>query len=346
LINFDILHRGPDPWEAILRRREFITLIGGGAVTWPVVARAQQRERMRRIGVLMLYPEGDPAGQGRAAAFRQSLERLGWTTGRNLQLDFHWGTGDAEWIRAAVAQLLKLAPDVILTNGGQAVQPVLQATRTVPIIFLGGSDPVAEGFVQSVAHPGGNATGFTVFEPTIGAKLLGLLKEIAPRVTRVAFMLNPDNPGSLRLFESAAAAAERFAVKVAAVPVREAAEIQAAIASQAGEPGAGLIVPPDPSLTTHRKVMIELAARYRLPAVYALRIATAEGGLMSYGVDLPDLFRKAGGYADRILKGENPGDLPVQGPTKYELVINLKTAKALGLTVPPGLLVAADEVIE
>ena len=329
-----------------VRRREFITLLGGAAAAWPFAARAQQSDQVRRIGVLMLYAESDPVGQGRAAAFRQNLEKLGWTVGRNLQIVFHWGVGDADWIRSAAAELLKRAPDVILVNGGAAIRPVQQAIRTVPVIFLGSADPVADGFVQSLAHPGGNMTGFTVLEPSVGAKLLGLLKEIAPRVTRVAVLVNPDNLSGGRLSDAAAAAAQKFAVEVVAAPVREHAEIEAVMTRLEREPDCGLIVPPDPSINTDRRLIIELAAQYRLPTIYALRAATAEGGLMSYGVDIPDLFRKAAGYADRILRGEKPADLPVQLPTKFELVINLKTAKALGLPVPDNLLAPADEVIE
>jgi putative ABC transport system substrate-binding protein len=329
-----------------MKRRELIALLAGAAAVWPHTARAQQSERMRRVGVLMLYAEGDPAGQGRALAFRQALEQRGWTVGRNLAIDYHWGVGDEEWIRSTVGQMMKLAPDVILANGGSAIRPAQKATRTVPIIFIGSADPVADGFVQSLAHPGGNTTGFTVLETSVGAKLLALLKEVAPHVTHVAVMINPDSPSSRRLSDSAVAAAQQFAAKVSAVPVRDAAQIEAVIARHAAEPGAGLIVPPDPSINTHRKLIVELAARHRLPTVYALRVATAEGGLMSYGVDLPDLFRKAAEYADRILRGEKPGDLPVQQPTKFELVINLKTAKSLGLTVPLTLQASADEVIE
>jgi putative ABC transport system substrate-binding protein len=329
-----------------MRRREFVTLVGAIATAWPLAARTQQAERMRRIGVLMLYAEGDPAGQGRAAAFRQTLEQRGWTVGRNLTIDYQWGVGDEEWIRSTVGQMMKLGPEVILANGGSAIRPLQQTTHTIPIVFIGSADPVADGFVQSFAHPGGNMTGFTVLETSVGAKLLELLKEVAPHVTHVAVMINPDSPSSRRLFDSAVAAAQQFAAKVTAIPVRDAAQIEAVITRHAGEPGAGLIVPPDPSINTHRKLIVELAASHRLPAVYALRVATAEGGLMSYGVDLPDLFRKAAVYTDRILRGEKPADLPVQQPTKFELVINLKTAKALGLNVPDKLLALADEVIE
>jgi putative tryptophan/tyrosine transport system substrate-binding protein len=329
-----------------MRRRYFMAGLGSAAVASPLTARAQQPERIRRIAALMLYAENDPAGQSRSMVFRQELEKLGWTVGRNLTIDFYWGMGDGDWIRAAAAQLLSRAPDLVLANGGAAVRPMQQATRTVPVIFIGGADPVAEGFVQSLAHPGGNLTGFTVLEPSIGAKLLELLKEIAPRVSHVAIMLNPDNISSQRLAASAVAAAQKFAVEVTTRPARDPAEIAAALASLAGERGDGLIVPPDPATNAHRNLIVELAARHRLPATYGLRSFTAEGGLMFYGVDLPDLFRKAAVCADRILRGEKPADLPVQTPTKYELVINLKTAKVLGLTVSPTLLARADELIE
>jgi putative ABC transport system substrate-binding protein len=328
------------------KRREFITLLGGAAAAWPLTARAQQSDRMRRVGVLMLYIENDREGQIRAAAFQKALENLGWVPGRNLQIDYHWGVGDSNWIRSAAAELLQRAPDVIVANGGAAVRPAQQATRSVPIIFIGGADPVADGFVKSLAHPGGNLTGFAVLEASIGAKLLELLKEIAPAVVGVAVMINPDSPSSLRLSESVTLASQRFGVKAVAMPVRDSADIETAMLQIGRKLGHGVIVPPDPSTNTHRKLIIELAARSGLPTVYALRAATVEGGLMSYGVNIPDLFRQAAGYVDRILRGERPADLPVQQPTKFELVINLRTAKALGLTVPLTLQASADEVIE
>jgi putative tryptophan/tyrosine transport system substrate-binding protein len=328
-----------------MKRREFITLLGGAAVAWPLAARAQQG-RMRRIGVLMLYPENDPQGQLRATSFQQGLEKFGWSVGRNVQIDFQWGLGDPDWVRSAAAQLLRRAPDLILANGDSATRIVQQSTRTVPVIFIAGSDPVAEGLVQSLAHPGGNLTGFLVLEPSLGAKLLELLKEIAPSVARIAILFNPDNPGNRRLATWATAAASKLAVDVVTAPLREPAEIEAAMTEWGHDPTYGLVVLPDPSTTSHRKLIVELAARHRLPTIHSLRAATADGGLMSYGVDLPDLFRQAATYADRILKGDKPADLPVQLPTKFELVINLKTAKALGLNVPNTLLVSADEVIE
>jgi putative ABC transport system substrate-binding protein len=330
-----------------MKRREFITLLGGAAASWPLAARAQQANQKRRVGVLMTYPDNDPEGQIRARAFQRGLEKLGWTVGRNVEIAYHWGVGDGDWTRSAAAQLLKLAPDAVLANGGQAARVLQQATGTIPIVFIGGGgDPVAEGFVQSLARPGGNITGFTVLEPSLGAKLLELLVEIAPRLARVVVMVNPDNPSPVRLSASAASVAQKFAVEVVTVPIRGAADIEAAMTAGAHEPAFGLIIPADPTTNTHRKLIVELAARYGLPAIHALRAATVEGGLMSYGVDLPDLFRQAAAYVDRILRGERPADLPVQQPTRFELVINLKTAKALGLEVPPSLLARADEVIE
>jgi putative ABC transport system substrate-binding protein len=329
-----------------MRRREFITLLGGAAAAWPFAARAQEADRMRRIGVLMLYPENDPEGQVRAVAFQRGLENLGWTVGRNIQIKYVWGMGDAEWARAAAAGLLRAAPDVILANGSSVVRPIQHATRTVPVIFIGGSDPVNDGFVESLAHPGGNLTGFAVLEGSIGAKLLELLKEIAPGVSRVAVMINPDNPSHQRLFESAAVAAKRFDVNIIKAPIRQSGDIEATMAELEGKSGQGLIVPPDPTTHASRKTIAALAARYRVPAIYALRTAIVDGGLISYGVDVPDLFRQAASYVDRVLRGEKTADLPVQQPTKFQLVVNVKTAKELGLAVPNTLLVAADEVIE
>src|SRR5262245_42510693 len=263
-----------------MRRRDFITLLGGGAAAWPLAARAQQSEPVRRIGVLMLYPESDPQGQLRATALRQGLEKLGWVVGRNVQIDFQWGLGDADWIRSAAAQLLRLAPDVILANGTPAARTMQQASRTVPVIFIVGSDPVLDGLVPSLAHPAGNLTGFYVFEPSLGAKLLELLKEIAPHVARVAILSNPDaNPASW--LASAVAAAPNLAVKVVAAPLRDSNEIEAAMTQWGREPNFGLIVVPDPATNAQRKLINELAVRLGLPVVHALRAAAAEGGLMS-----------------------------------------------------------------
>jgi putative ABC transport system substrate-binding protein len=328
-----------------MRRREFVALAGGAVAALASEANAEQSDKLRRVVALMLYTESDPAGQLRARIFQQTLEKLGWT-GRNLRIDFHWGVGNADWIRSVAANLMNLQPDLILANGGQALQPVSQTTATVPIIFIGGADPVADRIVPSLARPAGNITGFTVLEPTVGAKLLGFLKEIAPHMTHAIVLVSPDNLGAARLASSAESAAIQFATNVRTFPVREANDIEVLFSRGNDEPTTGLIVPPDPFINTHRKRIVELAAHYRLPAIYGLRSATIEGGLISYGVDLPDLFRQAAVYTDRILRGERPGDLPVQQPTKFELVINLKTAKAIGLQIPDRVLALADEVIE
>ena len=289
--------------------------------------------------------ENDPQGQLRATAFQQGLQQLGWVVGRNVQIDFQWGFGDADWLRSAAAQLLRLAPDVILANGTPAAKTMQQATRTVPVIFIAGSDPILDSLVPSLAHPGGNLTGFYVFEPSLGAKMLELLKEIAPRVARFVILFNPDaNPASW--MASAVAAGPKFAVEVVTAPVRDAKEIEAAMAHWGREPNVGLIVVPDPATNAHRKLINELAVRYRLPVIHPLRAAAAEGGLISYGVDLPNVFRQAAVYADRILKGADPADLPISLPTKFELVINLATAKTLGIDVPMSLMVRADEMLD
>jgi putative ABC transport system substrate-binding protein len=327
-----------------IRRREFVFTLGWIAA-WPLASQAQQPERMRRIGVLMLYPESDPQGQLRATAFTQGLQQLGWVVGRNVQIDFQWGFGDADWLRSAAAQLLRLAPDVIVANGTPAAKTMQQASRTVPVIFIAGSDPILDGLVPNLAHPGGNLTGFYVFEPSLGAKLLELLKEIAPHIARVAILFNPDaNPASWTA--SAVAAAPKFAVEVVTAPLRDSKEIEAAMARWGREPNFGLIVVPDPATNAHRKLINELATRYRLPVIHALRAAAAEGGLIAYGVDLPNVFRQAAVYADRILKGADPADLPISLPTKFELVINLTTAKTLGIDVPMSLMVRADEMLD
>jgi putative tryptophan/tyrosine transport system substrate-binding protein len=328
-----------------IRRREFIYTLGGIAAAWPLASYAQQPERMRRIGVLMLYPENDPQGQLRATAFQQGLQQLGWVVGRNVQIDFQWGFGDADWIRSAVAKLLQLAPDVVLANGTPAAKIMQQASRTIPVIFIAGSDPILEGLVPSLAHPGGNLTGLCVSEPSLGAKALELLKEIAPRVTRVAIVSNPDiNPASWTA--SAVAAGPKFGVEVVSVPLRDAKEIEAAMAQWGREMNVGMMVVPDPATNAQRKLINELAARYRLPVIQFNRAAAAEGGLISYGVDLPNVFRQAAVYADRVLKGADPADLPISLPTKFELVINLTTAKTLGIDVPMSLMVRADEMLD
>ena len=329
-----------------MRRREFISLVGSATAVWALEARGQQPNSIRRISLLMLYPEKDPQGELRAGVFQRELEKAGWKIGENLQVNFHWGTGDVDWVRSAVGKILQQTPDVMLANGDAAVKAAQQSTRTVPTIFIASGDPVGDGLVTSLAHPGGNLTGFAVMEPTLGAKLLGLLKQVAPQVSHVGALVNPDSTTHQRIFSLLVDAAPRFAVEVVKASAREPDQIETAITQWGQAPNYGLVVPSDPSTNAQRRVIIELATRYRMPAIYALRAATADGGLMSYGVDIPELFRQSAIYADRILKGEKPADLPVQLPTKFELVINLKTAKALGLTIPQALLVAADEVIE
>lgn len=329
-----------------MRRREFITLLGGAAFAWPLPAGAQQSDRVRRIGVLMPSAERDPVGQSRAAALQQSLEKRGWTVGRNLRIDYQWSVNSVERTHAAIAEMLASAPDVILAGTSRTVAALQQATHTVPIVFTMIYEPVAQGFVASLAHPGGNTTGFTNVEATVGAKWLELLEEIAPHLMRAAFLFNPNNPGPMQTYQSVAAAAPNSVVRAVKTPVRGQEEIEAALAKLGGEPNGGLIVPPDGFLADYRKLIIELAARYRLPAVYGLTSFVAEGGLAAYGINVLEQERQAAEYVDRILHGEKAGDLPVQQPTRYELIINLKTARALGLTVPQTLLLTADEVIE
>src|SRR5262245_9899084 len=328
-----------------MRRRDFITLLGT-AVPWPVAARAQQREQMRRIGVLMNLGSDDAEGQARNAAFLQGLQELGWTVGRNVRIEYRWGAGDAELFRRHASELVALAPDVILASGGAVVPSLLQATRTIPIVFTGTPDPVGAGFVESLARPGGNATGFTIFEYGLSGKWLELLKEIAPRTTRAAVMRDPAVASGIGMFGAVQAVAPSLGVELTPVDVRDELEVERAITSFARSGNGGLIVTGSPAATRHRDLIIAMAARHRLAAVYSLRYFVTAGGLISYGPDAIEQYRHAAGYVDRILKGEKPADLPVQAPTKYELAINLKTAKALGLTVPPTLIARADEVIE
>jgi putative tryptophan/tyrosine transport system substrate-binding protein len=331
-----------------MRRREFITLLGGAVATWPLAARAQQPERMRRVGVLMAGPNSDSERQSYVAAFREGLAKLGWTAGRNLQIDYAWDANSPEMARAAAAEMiLRLAPDVILATSTPVLSGARQANGMIPIVFTAVSEPVAQGFVASLARPGGNITGFTNLEPPLGAKWLELLKEIFPHLTRVTTMFNPQaTPISEAFARSVANAAPKFAVQAITATLHDAAEIEAAMMMLDREPGGGLILPPDVFTNTHRKLIIDLAARYRIPVIGWTRSFAAEGGLISYGADIPDMFRRAANYVDRILRGEKPADLPIQQPTKFELVINLKTAKALGLAVPPTLLARANEVIE
>src|SRR6516164_4913614 len=328
-----------------MKRRDFIALLGGSAAVWPLAAQAQQRERMRHIGVLMTTAAGDPEGQARIAAFLQGLQQWGWTVGGNVRMDIRFAADNAA-TRKQANDLASLAPDVILANSSVAVGSLLQATRTVPIVFAIVADPVGAGFVDSLARPGGNATGFMSYEYGIGGKWLELLKEIAPGVTRVAALRDPATPSGAALFGVIQAMASSLRVEVNHVNVREATDVGRAVTALAQSANGGLIVLPAPSTVIHRDLIVELAAQYKLPAVYFESAFVAAGGLMSYGQDTTDQFRQAAGYVDRILKGEKPADLPVQAPTKYELAINLKTAKALGLTVPDKLLARADEVIE
>ena len=328
-----------------MRRREFITLVGGAAAAWPLAARAQQGERMRRIGVLMYVAADDTEGQARLAAFTQALKQLGWSDGGNLRIDTRWATADD--IRRHAAELAALAPDVLVAGTGTAtVAALLQATRTVPIVFVLVIDPVGAGFVASLAQPGGNATGFTVYEYSMSGKWLELLKEIAPNVTRVAVLRDPAIASGIGQFGAVQIVAPAMGVVLTPIDVRDAGEIERGIAAFASGLNGGLIALRLQEVTAHRKLIIKLAAQHRLPAVYPLRIFAADGGLISYGPDVVDGFRKAASYVDRILKGEKPADLAIQAPTKYELVINLKTAKAIGLTFPPAVLGRADEVIE
>jgi putative ABC transport system substrate-binding protein len=330
-----------------LKRREFITLLGAAAA-WPLAARAQQPERMRRIGVLMGYPESDSEAQTKIAAFRDGLQKLGWTEGRNTRIDTRWATpADAESMERFAKELVALQPDLILSSTTPTTAALLQQTRTIPIVFATVADPVGSGFVASFPRPGGNVTGFVVFEASLAGKWLELLKEIVPRVNRITFLFNPATATYAEFYLNPfKAAAESFAVEAIAAPVRDRSELESVVSAQAREPNGGLIVMPDSFTDLHRAEIASLATRYRLPAVYPRRIFTEVGGLLSYGIDQLDNFRLAATYADRILKGEKPADLPVQAPTKFELVINLKTAKMLGLEVPPTLLARADEVIE
>ena len=329
-----------------MRRREFITLIGGAAATWPLAVRAQQGERVRRIGVLLPAAADDPVWQARVGAFQQGLAIFGWIIGRNLRIDTRWATTNAAEIRRHAAELAALAPDVILAGGTSAVGPLLQATRTVPIVFVHVIDPVGGGTVDSLARPGGNATGFTNMEYSLSGKWLELLKEIAPGVTRAAVLRDATQGFATSQFASIQAVAPSLRMEVSPVDMRDAGEIQRTVAAFARAPNGGLIVTGSGAGIRYRALIIMLATRYKLPAVYFDRVFVAAGGLVSYGSDLIDQYRRAAGYVDRILKGEKPPDLPVQAPTKYETVVNLKTAKALGLTVPQALIARADEVIE
>jgi putative ABC transport system substrate-binding protein len=330
-----------------MRRREFIALVGAAAA-WPLAARAQQPDRMRRIGVLMAHPENDPEFQAYVAAFRDGLQKLGWTEGRNIRIDARWGAlDDAEARQRSAMELIALKPDLIVTQNTPPTASMLRQTRTIPVVFVVVADPVGSGFVESLARPGGNATGFTIMEPTTTGKWLALLKEIAPRVNRAAFLFNPATTPYADIYVNPfKAAAASLGLEAVLALVHDSAELNTVIAAQAREPNGGLIVMPDGFLNVHRAEVIVLAARYHLPAVYPWRFFAEQGGLLSYGSEQRGLFRLAATYVDRILKGEKPSQLPVQAPVEYELVINLKTAKALGLTVSHALLTSADQVIE
>jgi ABC-type uncharacterized transport system substrate-binding protein len=327
-------------------RRKFLATLGGAAVAWPLEVRAQPGERVRRIGVLLPAAADDPEWQARVGAFLQALALLGWTIGRNVRIDTRWATTNTDEVRRHAAELAALAPDVILAGGTTPAVPLLQATRTVPIVFTLGVDPVGAGFVDSLARPGGNATGFMAYEFSMGGKWLELLKQIAPGVTRVAVLRDATLAAAMSLFAAMQAVAPSLGVEVIPVNMRNAGEIEQSVETFARSPNGGLIPVGSAAVVRHRDLILTLAARHKLPAVYWERFFVSAGGLMSYGPDLVEQFRQAAGYVDRILKGEKPANLPVQAPTKFQLVINLKTAKSLGLDVPPTLLARADEVIE
>jgi putative ABC transport system substrate-binding protein len=328
-----------------LRRRDFVALFGG-AVAWPAMAGAQQAERVRRIGVLMNIAADDPDARANNAVFLQVLQQLGWTDSRNIRIDTRWAGGDAANLRKHAVELATSAPDVIFASGTAATAALLQATRSVPIVFTIVADPVGAGFVDSLARPGGNATGFMEFEYSLSAKWVELLKQIAPQVTRAAILRDPALSSGIGQFAVIQSVAPSVGVEVSAVNMRDAAEIERAVTAFARFGNGGLIVTSSALAVRYRELIIALAAKHKLPTVYYRRYFATSGGLISYGYDLVDQFRRAGGYVDRILKGEKPADLPVQAPTRYELVINLKTAKALGHVVPPSVLARADEVIE
>ena len=329
-----------------MRRRDVITLLGGAAAAWPLSAHAQQGKRIRRVSVLMPYDANDPQAQVRNAAFLEGLQQLAWTVGNNIQIDYRWSGGNEDDTRRYAAELASLAPDVVFTSGSAAVAPLQRATRTVPIVFAQVPDPVGAGFVDSLARPGGNITGFTPFEYGIGAKWLELLKQITPSVTRVAVIRDATITAGIGLWGAIQSVSPSFGVELRPIDVHDAGEIERAVGTFAGSPNGGLILTGSALAIMHRDLIIALAARYRLPAVYYERYFAVAGGLISYGSDSVEQFRLAAGYVDRILKGEKPAELPVQAPTKYDLVINLKTANAMGLNVPDTLLARANEVIE
>jgi putative ABC transport system substrate-binding protein len=329
-----------------MRRREFISVMGSAAVSWPLVALGQQAGATRRIGALIAFAKDDPETEERLAAFRQGLAKRGWVEGRNIHIDYRFAAGRGDQFPVLAKELVALQPDVILGHTPGGVVALQRETRTIPIVFVNVSDPIGMGFIASLPRPGGNLTGVLHYEATIVGKWLAMLKEIAPRLTRAALLANPKVTSYQYFLRSAEATAPALGIELTASPVQTAADIERAIEALARSPNNSLILPPDASTVLHRDLIVAVAARYRLPAVYALRTFVAAGGLMSYGTDQNDLFRLAASYVDRILRGDKPADLPVQAPTRFEATVNLKTAKALGLEVPPHLLVAADEVIE
>ena len=328
-----------------MRRREFITLVGGAAV-WPFAARAQQPERMRRIGILMNRAADDAEGQAGIAAFQQALQQLEWKVGSNLRIDVRWGQDDVALEHKYAAELVQLSPNIILAGGTMSVAAVQSITHALPIVFVGVTDPAGAGFVDNLARPGGNATGFMIFEYGFTAKWLELLKQIQPNIKRAAILRLPDSPTGLAQFGAIQAVAPSLGIEISSILVRDGGEIERAIAALANSGNGGLIVTPSAGVSVHRDLIIKLAARHSLPAVYGNRSNVSSGGLIFYGPNRLDQFRRAAAYVDRVLRGEKPADLPVQAPTKYDLVINLKTAKALGLDLPASLLGRADEVIE
>ena len=330
-----------------MRRRDFVALLGGAALASSVAARAQQPGRMRRVGVLMGVAESDPEGQARIAAFRQGLSDLGWADSRNLRIEYRWAAGDADRIRAYAAELVALAPDVLVGNGAPVLTALRDATRSIPIVFVLVNDPVGQGFIANLARPGGNITGFSFLEYSMVGKSLEMLRQLAPNVHRVAIMFNPATAPHytvfLRSFETVPPPSP---LEIKATPVGTEADIEQAVAKLAKEPGSGLLVPPDTFTVVHRDLVISSAAQHRVPAIFTYRQFVREGALISYGPETTDIFQRSASYVDRILKGANPGDLPAQAPTKFELAINVRTARTLGLDVPPTLLALADEVIE
>jgi len=330
-----------------MRRREFITLLGGTAAAWPLAARAEQSDRMRRIGVLMGFAESDPTAQSWVGAFQNALAKLGWTEGSNLRIELRWAAADPDKIRSFARELVDLRPDAIFDQTTPVTGALASETQTIPIVFVYVADPIGSGFAPSLARPGGNITGFTYLEPTTGGKWVGLLKEIAPRTAHVAILFNPATTPPLKFYmPSIQAAASSFAIEASSAPVHAKDEIEGVIAAQARNPGGGLLVMPDVFNDANRELIIGLAARLGVPAIYPRPVFAESGGLIAYGADLTEQFRQAAGYIDRILKGANPGDLPIQQPSKFELAINVKTAKALGLNIPQSVLLLADEVIE